>query len=290
MRELSPFCRGIGVRPEHLAQLCEEPARPGIDFVELAPENWMAMGGAKRDQLYRIAERYPLVAHGLSLSIGECRPLNRQLIAGIRAFLDEFAIDIYSEHLSFSRDGQGYLYELLPVPRRWENIPYLADRIARVQDALARPLVLENISYYHTYEGEVPEAAFLSELVAQSGCELLLDINNVYVNSRNHGYCPKQMIADLPGRAIRYFHVAGHREEEGGLLLDTHGMPVCEGVLDLARFTVSTHGMRSLLLERDHHLPPLAELEAELSRVHRACREAVDPQWWHEKAREACHG
>lgn len=176
--------------------------------------------------------------------------LNRTLLGQIRTFLDEFGIEIYSEHLSFSRDQQGYLYELLPVPRQWENIPYLAERIAQVQEALARPLVLENISYYHGYDHEMPEEDFLAELVARSGCELLLDINNVFVNSRNHGYCPKRMIAGLPGSAIRYFHIAGHLEEADGTLLDTHGKPVCEEVVALARYTVQTHGLRPLLLGR----------------------------------------
>lgn len=156
--------------------------------------------------------------------------------------------------------------------------PHLAERIAQVQEALARPLVLENISYYHGYDHEMPEEDFLAELVARSGCELLLDINNVFVNSRNHGYCPKRMIAGLPGSAIRYFHIAGHLEEADGTLLDTHGKPVCEEVVALARYTVQTHGLRPLLLERDHHLPPLAELEAELARVHGACCEAIDSQ------------
>ncbi len=201
MRPISASSRGVGLRQEHLAQLCAVPARPGIDFLELAPENWMAIGGARREQLQQIAARYPLVAHGLSLSLGDCQPLNMTLLGQIRAFLDEFGIEIYSEHLSFSRDARGYLYELLPVPRQWENLPYLAERIRQVQDALARPLVLENISYYHGYEHEMAEEAFLTELVARSGCELLLDINNVFVNSRNHGYCPERMIAGLPGQA-----------------------------------------------------------------------------------------
>lgn len=285
MRPISASSRGVGLRQEHLAQLCTAPARPGIDFLELAPENWMAIGGARREQLQQIAARYPLVAHGLSLSLGDCQPLNMTLLGQIRTFLDEFGIDIYSEHLSFSRDARGYLYELLPVPRQWENLPYLADRIRQVQDALARPLVLENISYYHGYEHEMAEEAFLTELVARSGCELLLDINNVFVNSRNHGYCPERMIAGLPSQAIRYFHIAGHLEEADGTLLDTHGRPVCEEVVALARYTVQTHGLRPLLLERDHHLPPLPVLEAELARVHQACCEATA----HPAGREVCH-
>ncbi|MEL3928565.1 DUF692 domain-containing protein [Aeromonas enteropelogenes] len=290
MRSISFHSRGIGLRQEHLTQLCEEPAHPSIDFLELAPENWMAIGGAKREQLHQIAERYPLVAHGLSLSLGDCQPLNHTLLGQIRAFLDEFAIDIYSEHLSFSRDAQGYLYELLPIPRQWENIPYLAARITQVQDVLARPLVLENISSYYNYDHEMTEEDFLAELVARSGCELLLDINNVYVNSRNHDYCPKRMIAGLPGSAIRYFHIAGHLKERDGTLLDTHGRPVCDAVVALARYTVETHGLRPLLLERDHYLPPLAELEAELSWIHEACCQVADKPPAQESTLEVNHG
>ncbi|NCO45377.1 MAG: DUF692 domain-containing protein [Vibrio sp.] len=248
--------------------LCQLPDNPDIDFLELAPENWMNMGGLKREQLQQIAKHYPLVAHGLSLSIGDCQPLNKAFVKKVAAFLDEFNIDIYSEHLSFSRDAQGYLYELLPIPRYKESIAYLVDRIHCVQDIVQRPLVLENISYYHSYGKEIPEGQFIAEIVERSGCQLLIDINNVYVNSRNHNYCPFDMLATLPSEAIGYYHIAGHLKEREDFLLDTHGKPVQQEVIDLARYAYAQQGSRPLLLERDHHVPPLVVLTEELRTIH----------------------
>lgn len=268
MRAIDRTSKGIGLRSEHVDLLCQLPDHPGIDFLELAPENWMNMGGLKREQLQQIAKHYPLVAHGLSLSIGDGQPLNKAFVKKVAAFLDEFNIEIYSEHLSFSRDAQGYLYELLPIPRYKESIAYLVDRIHCVQDIVQRPLVLENISYYHSYGKEIPEGEFIAEIVERSGCQLLIDINNVYVNSRNHNYCPFDMLATLPSEAIGYYHIAGHLKEREGFLLDTHGKPVQQEVIDLARYAYALQGSRPLLLERDHHLPPLVVLTEELRTIH----------------------
>ncbi|NNN97960.1 DUF692 domain-containing protein [Vibrio sp. B1-2] len=267
MRAIDRTSKGIGLRSEHIYLLCQLPDHPDIDFLELAPENWMNMDGLKREQLQQIAKHYPLVAHGLSLSIGDCQPLNKAFVKKIAAFLDEFNIDIYSEHLSFSRDAQGYLYELLPIPRYKESIAYLVDRIHCVQDLVQRPLVLENISYYHSYGKEIPEGEFIAEIVERSGYQLLIDINNVYVNSRNHNYCPFDMLATLPSEAICYYHIAGHLKEREDFLLDTHGKPVQQEVIDLARYAYAQQGSRPLLLERDHHVPPLVVLTEELRTI-----------------------
>ncbi|ASG07508.1 hypothetical protein CEQ50_07985 [Vibrio anguillarum] len=275
MRAIDRTSKGIGLRSEHIDLLCQLPDHPDIDFLELAPENWMNMGGLKREQLQQIAKHYPLVAHGLSLSIGDCQPLNKAFVKKVAAFLDEFNIDIYSEHLSFSRDAQGYLYELLPIPRYKESIAYLVDRIHCVQDIVQRPLVLENISYYHSYGKEIPEGEFIAEIVERSGCQLLIDINNVYVNSRNHNYCPFDMLATLPSEAICYYHIAGHLKEREDFLLDTHGKPVQQEVIDLARYAYAQQGSRPLLLERDHHVPPLEVLTKELRTIHHAIMQPV---------------
>ncbi len=260
--------KGIGLRQEHIDALCELPKHPDIDFLELAPENWMNIGGARREQLQEIASKYPLVAHGLSLSIGDCLPLNETFVQQVARFLEEFRIDIYSDHLSFSRDSQGYLYELLPVPRYKENIPFLAERIMRVQQIIQRPLVLENISYYHDYQDEMPEGEFIAEIVKRSGCELLVDINNAFVNSRNHGFDAKEMLRTLPSDAIRYYHIAGHLEESDHFLLDTHGKQVQQSVIELAQETIAIHGSKPLLLERDNNVPPLLVLTEELREIH----------------------
>ncbi len=151
MWPITAHAKGIGLRSEHLAALRLAPKLDGIDFLELAPENWMNMGGEKREALECIAEKYPLIAHGLNLSIGDAQPLNLSFVREVADFLERYQIGIYSEHLSFSRDSQGYLYDLLPVPRHRENIDYIADRINCVQDIIQRPLALENISYYHGY-------------------------------------------------------------------------------------------------------------------------------------------
>ncbi|PMM41266.1 DUF692 domain-containing protein [Vibrio splendidus] len=281
MRTIQNTDKGIGLRSEHIELLARSPKHPDIDFLELAPENWMNLGGLKREQLQDIAKQYPLVAHGLSLSIGDCQPLNTKFVRQVGQFLDDLQIQVYSEHLSFSRDNQGYLYELLPVPRRAENIDYLADRIKQVQDIIQRPLVMEeNISYYHNYGDEMPEGEFIAEIAKRSGCELLVDINNLYVNSQNHHFDAAEMLKALPSDAIRYYHIAGHLVEsdrtvagntavEGNKsLLDTHGMEVQQAVVDLARYTFSLHGSKPLLLERDNNVPPLVMLTEELRTVH----------------------
>ena len=180
----SSFAKGIGLRDEHIVALSNLPKQPEVDFLELAPENWMNIGGAKRESLQYIATIYPIVAHGLSLSIGDTQPLNMEFLTQIRNFLDKYQIEIYSEHLSFSRDTQGYLYELLPFPSYKSGIQYLTKRIQQVQDILERTLVLENISRYHIYPDELKEAEFIAELVETSKCKILLDINNIYVNCR----------------------------------------------------------------------------------------------------------
>lgn len=267
MRQLSPTACGLGLRPELVPALCERAPVPGLDFLELAPENWMGIGGRRREQLDCIAGKYPLVAHGLSLSIGATEPLDVRFLREVRAFLDDYAIAIYSDHLSTSRDAQGQLYDLLPIPRRLENIAYLADRIAMVQDMTGRRLVLENISRYHEYGGEMPEGEFLAELVRRSSCGLLLDINNAWVNARNHGQDVQAFIRALPAEAIAYHHIAGHLELADGTLLDTHGTPVANEVADLGREVRRLHGDRPLLLERDNFVPALDALLKELRAV-----------------------
>ncbi|EPJ1876684.1 DUF692 domain-containing protein (plasmid) [Klebsiella pneumoniae] len=266
MREIIQNGAGIGLRAEHITTLLQQPRRKDIDFLELAPDNWMNIGGAKKEQLTDIASKYSLIAHSLSLSIGDICPLNEDYINDIRRFLDEYNIDVYSDHLCFSRDQQGYLYDLLPVPGFPDTLPYLAERIDRVQNLLGRQLVLENVSSYHRYEGEMPEAEFWCELLHRSGCGMLLDINNVYVNAFNHGFDALAYIRSIPTDSIVYYHIAGHLEFEE-FRLDTHGMPVLDEVLKLAKETFRIHGARPLLLERDNNVPPLNELCAELAEI-----------------------
>lgn len=266
MREITQDSAGIGLRNEHIPLLVQQPKRQDIDFLELAPDNWMNIGGAQKEYLADIRKKYPFIAHSLNLSIGDVCPLNETYINDIRRFLDKYRIDIYSDHLCFSRDLQGYLYDLLPVPKYADALPYLTQRIDRVQNLLGRQLVLENISSYHRYAGEMPEAEFWGELLHRSGCGMLLDINNVYVNAFNHHFDALDYIRSIPGNAIVYYHIAGHLEDKA-FLLDTHGRPVLEKVMKLAKQTFYLHGARPLLLERDNNVPPLNDLCEELAGI-----------------------
>ena len=267
-RELTPSARGLGLRGPHLAQLCAGPRRQDLDFLELAPENWMDAAGLRRQQLDRIAALYPLVAHGLSLSVAGTCPLDFEFLDQVRQFLDDYAIAIYSEHLSLTRDRQGYLYDLIPVPRYRSCLDYFADRIQRVQDRLRRPLVLENITSYHSWPDEMDEGPFFARLVEKTGCQLLLDINNLYVNSQNRGQNPMDQVHALPGSAICYWHMAGHFVDETGMRVDSHGTDVDPAVIALAQAVCDCHGPRPLLLERDNSIPPLDSLCAELGSIH----------------------
>lgn len=257
--------QGIGLRSEHQADLANKKV-DGIDFLELSPENWMNLGGYKRTYLDKIASNYPLVAHGLNLSIGGFKPLNTDFIKQVKAFLDDYNIDIYSDHLCFTDDDKGYLYDLLPLPRQQENIDYIVSRIQEVQDIIKRPLVLENISYYHKYDGDISETYFINSILEKSGAKLLLDINNVYVNALNHDYDPYTFIDEIKGKNLSYFHIAGHLQTED-IVLDTHGKDVSLEVKDLAKYTVSKHGWHPLLLERDNRVPSLSELVSELNGI-----------------------
>ncbi len=263
MRSIRNDSFGIGLRSEHVTDLCNNPKLPELDFLELAPDNWMDIKGQKEESLENISQKYKLIAHGLSLSIGDPYPINKDYLYKVKKFINRYNIDIYSDHLCYSRDKQGYLYELLPVPRYSENINYLVSKIQQVQEILERTLVLENISWYYRYPNEIPELDFWVELLEKSQCQILLDINNVYVNSKNHGYDAREYIKSIPSKQIRYYHLAGHLQTET-FLLDTHGAIVDEEVLLLAKETYLQHGPRPLILERDHNISSLETLTQEL--------------------------
>ncbi|QBC44778.1 DUF692 domain-containing protein [Iodobacter fluviatilis] len=267
MRTIAPSSLGVGLRSEHAQWLSDQPIDPNIDFLELTIENWLEVGGRKREQLDILSSKYPLIAHGLSLSIGDTLPLNIEFIKRVKRFLDRYQIDVYSDHLSYSRDKQGYLYDLLPIPRSPEMAVYISEKIRQAQYILERTLILENISYYYNHDGQMNEAEFINEIVERSQCQLLLDINNAYVNGVNHDYDPLKFIANLPSASIRYFHIAGHWQQEDGVIIDTHGANVCGEVIELAKQTIKLHGTKPLVLERDNHLPSLKDLCGEVSEL-----------------------
>jgi hypothetical protein len=261
--------RGIGLRREFAVELSAQPKRPDIDFLEVVIDNWMGVGGESLDMLENLAEKYPFAGHSLSLSIGDGMPVDFDYLTAIRAFLDRFNITVYSDHFSMSRDRLGYLYELLPVPRSKASALYLVEKIKVSQDILSRRLVLENISYYYEEAAQIPEAEFLTEVIERSGCGLLLDVNNIYVNHLNHGIDPIVFMDKLPRDSVSYYHFAGHLNKPGApYVLDTHGTAVSHEVLALGEYAMARFGRQPIVLERDNHLPDLDSLCDELNSIH----------------------
>lgn len=257
-----------------MGPLAGQPEAP-VDFLEVAPENWIGVGGALGRQLRGFTERYPFVCHGLSLSIGSPAPLDMELVARIKAFLDQHGIRAYTEHLSYCSDD-GHLYDLLPIPFTEEAVHYVAARIRQVQDALGRRIAMENVSYYAAPGREMDELDFLTGVLEEADCDLLLDVNNIYVNSVNHGYDPAEFLSRLPGERIAYIHVAGHYVEQEDLLVDTHGADVIDPVWALLEQAYERFGVAPTLLERDFNLPALPQLLAEVETIARLQRKWTD--------------
>jgi uncharacterized protein (UPF0276 family) len=237
-----------------------------VDFLEVAPENWIGVGGALGRRLRRLTERHALVSHGLSLSLGSPAPLDEALVVAVGDFLDRHDVRCYSEHLSYCSD-EGHLYDLMPIPFTIEAADYVAARIRRVQEILGRRIAIENVSYYAAPGAQLSEAAFIARVLEQADCELLLDVNNIYVNSINHGYDAHAFMDDMPADRIAYLHVAGHYVEAPDLRVDTHGSDVCEPVWSLLARAYERFGAVPTLLERDFNFPPLPQLLAEVTRI-----------------------
>ena len=265
--EAAIFGAGLGLRRTLLDPLSSwTGAQP--DFLEVAPENWLRVGGRLGRNFRRFTERHAFVCHGLSLSLGATDPLDFDLLRDIKAFLLCHQIRCYSEHLSYCSD-QGHLYDLLPMAFTGDAVLHVADRISQVQDFLERRIAIENVSYYATLPGELSELDFLNAVLVEADCDLLLDVNNVYVNSVNHGYDPEAFLAGLPGARIAYGHVAGHFVEAEDLLVDTHGAAVVDPVWRLLDQAYRRFGVFPTLLERDFNIPPLGGLMAEVAQVAR---------------------
>jgi uncharacterized protein (UPF0276 family) len=256
---------GLGLRRELLPQLLD--AVPGaVGFFEVAPENWMEMGGRYGKQFRALTERHPFVTHGLSLSLGSPAPLDTGFVKRVRKFLDTHGIKTYSEHLSYCSDD-GHLYDLMPIPFTEDAVKHVAARIRRVQDILEREIAVENVSYYAAPGARMSELEFLNAVLERADCGLLLDVNNIYVNSINHRYDADAFLAGVPAQRVRYLHVAGHYVEAEDLRVDTHGADVCDPVWELLERTYARLGPVPTLLERDFNIPPLPVLVRELERV-----------------------
>lgn len=262
---------GLGLRRALLGPLQAhfehaQGSNPGIDFFEIAPENWIGVGGRLGRNLRELSERHPFVCHGLSLSLGSPAPLDETLLARIRRLLDAHGISIYSEHLSYCSDD-GHLYDLMPIPFTEEAVHHVAARIRQAQDVLGQRIAVENVSYYAAPGQEMREIDFINAVLAEADCDLLLDVNNIHVNSVNHGYDADAFLDALPGERIAYVHIAGHYVEAPDLLVDTHGAAIIDPVWQLLARAYRNFGVRPTLVERDFNFPPLAELIAEIETI-----------------------
>jgi len=253
---------GLGLRREMLDELLEHVPKQ-IDFLEVAPENWLKLGGRFKKQFKTLTDANNFVCHGLSLSIGSPEPLDIEFIKSLKVFFDQHNIKMFSEHLSYC-SGQGHMYDLMPIPFTKEAIAHVVPRIKQVQDILERPIAMENVSYYGAPGQELTELEFTTEILEQADCKLLLDVNNIYVNSINHGYDANTFLAGLPTKRIAYGHVAGHYNEANDLIVDTHGADVIDPVWELLDKAYKVHGVFPTLLERDFNIPEINVLTKEL--------------------------
>ena len=264
---------GIGLRRALLGALQATP--PGaFDFLECAPDNWIGVGGRYGEALVELASRHPLTCHGLSLSLGGVAPLDETFLVRVRRFLDRHKVVLYSEHLSYCTDD-GHLYDLMPIPLTEEAVRHVAARIRRVQDLLGRRIAVENVSYYAAPYQAMDEVDFVNAVLAEADCDLLLDVNNIYVNAINHGYDAHEFLARMPTSRIASYHIAGHYDEADDLKVDTHGAAVKEEVWSLLQAAYRVHGVRPTLLERDFNFPAMPVLLAEVERI-RVLQRAAD--------------
>lgn len=264
---------GLGLRTEHYADFLRE--RPAVDWLEVISENYLVPGGKPLHHLDRIRADYPMVMHGVSLSIGSTDPLNTAYLRELKALTRRIEPAWVSDHLCWTGVDHHNLHDLLPLPYTEAALQHVAERVLQVQEVLGRRLLLENVSSYVSFAGdEMSEWQFIAELAQRADCELLLDVNNVYVSSVNHGFDAQAFIDAMPRERVRQIHLAGH-EDHGDHLIDTHDHPVCDAVWRLYAHAVRRLGPVPTMIERDDHIPPLAELLAELNQVRRVQREAL---------------
>ncbi len=256
---------GLGLRPQHYSEVLQ--TRPPLDWLEILSENYLVAGGKPLYFLDRIREQYPLVMHGVSLSIGSTAPLDMEYLSQLKALARRIRPGWISDHLCWTGTAGLNLHDLMPLPYTAEALGHLTQRIRQVQDFLEQRLVLENVSSYVTYRSsEMTEWEFITALCAEADCDLLLDVNNVYVSSINHGFEAREFLDAMPASRVRQIHLAGH-SRQGDFLIDTHDTAVSPAVWDLYRHTVRRLGQVPTMIERDGNIPALVELAAELRRA-----------------------
>jgi hypothetical protein len=275
-RHFSPSLSGfgLGLRPPHYEDLLsEDPGKAcDIDWLEVVTENYVVPGGKPLDVLERIRARYPLVMHGVSLSIGSTDPLDHEYLRAVRDLSRRIEPAWISDHLCWTGIDGRNLHDLLPLPYNEETLAHVVGRIGQVQDSLGRQLLMENVSSYLTYrESDMSEWEFLGEVAERADCAILLDINNIYVSSVNHGFDPLTYLHAMPKKRVRQFHLAGH-SDEGGHLIDTHDHPIAPAVWDLYARAIEIFGEVPTMIERDDNIPPLDELAAELDMAREIAR------------------
>ena len=266
---------GLGLKRElipQIQQLYSDTSISNINFVEIAPENWIGAGGKAAYDLAWFVERYPIACHGLCLSLGGPDPLNIGFIKQVKAFLAQHQIPLYTEHLSYCSDIQlgkpGYMYDLLPIPFTEEAVKYVAARIRQTQDILGQKIAVENTSFYAAAPiSTMDEITFLNAVLSEADCNLHLDINNIYVNSVNFGFDAHDFLHQIPKERIVYSHIAGHYQEASDLLIDTHGEDIIDPVWKLLEEAYQLFGTFPTLLERDTNIPPLPKLLAEINKI-----------------------
>jgi len=254
---------GLGFRRDFSEELIRGD-RLKADFIEFAPENWMGVGGYWGRIVKEAIEKFPVHAHGLSLSVGSPEELDYDFLAKLKTFLDDFGVQVFSEHLSFAKAANAHVYDLLPIPFREDAVKHVAKRIRQVQDFLERRIAIENVSYYTPVAAEMDEATFVRSVVEEADCDLLLDVNNVYVNAFNHGYDAKEFIGRIPLERVVYIHMAGHEQIQPDLIIDTHGQPIIDPVYELFDWTVQRIKPVPVLLERDFNYDDLDQIQDEL--------------------------
>lgn len=258
---------GIGFRKDFAATLLQSPSFCPA-FIEVAPENWIGVGGYWKKMFRQALEKYPLYTHGLSLSVGSPDELDLTFLQKVKDFLRETNAQLYSEHLSYSKCDNAHLYDLLPIPFTQDAVRHVSRRIRQVQDFLERRIAIEIVSYYTPVAPEMSEVTFINAVLQEADCDLLLDVNNVYVNGFNHQYDPKVFIDRLPLERVCYIHMAGHEKVAEDLIIDTHGEAIIDPVYDLFGYAIQRLGRDvPVLLERDFNIPGLEELQLEMDRL-----------------------
>ncbi len=269
---------GLGLRAQHYDALLA--GRADVDWLEIISENYMVRGGRPLYMLDRIAERYPLVMHGVSLDIGGRDPLDRHYLRDLAMLARRVRPHRISDHLCWTRHEGVQMHDLLPLPQNEDTVRHVAARLRQVQDVLGRQFLLENVSsYFRHADDTLDEATFLAAIVAESGCGLLLDVNNVHVNAHNHGFDARTFLRSLPAKAVSQIHLAGHSEDAlgSGLLVDTHDAPVGEAVWSLYADALQLFGEVPSMIERDDDIPPLDTLVAELDVARRVADAVLQP-------------